>query len=65
MSPLFYLLKHGAQISTLLNQGKTQNGHLITDLISALAPVIKQHWPQYNESGLIDDTIAMLKGMLQ
>ena len=62
MSILMYFLRHGSQISTLLEKGNTPGGsHLILDLLNANLPLIKKTWPELNQNGLLDDTIAMLK----
>ena len=44
--------------------GKTQGGHIITDLLTTNAPILKRWWPKLAENDLLDDTIAMLKGQL-
>ena len=65
MSILIYFLKHGSQITALLAKGNTPGGsHLILELLNANLPLIKQTWPQLNENGLLDDTVAMLKAQM-
>lgn len=64
MSPLAYLFKHGGQLLSLMQGGKTQGGHIITDLLTTNAPILKRWWPKLAENDLLDDTIAMLKGQL-
>ena len=62
MSILMYFLKHGSQLQSLLAKGSAPGGsHLILELLNANLPLIKRTWPQLNENGLLDDTIAMLK----
>ena len=62
MSILMYFLKHGSQITALLEKGNTPgNSHILLDLLNANMPLIKKTWPQLNENGLLDDTVAMLK----
>lgn len=65
MSILMYLFKHGSQIQALLAKGNTPGGsHLILELLNANLPLIKRTWPQLNENGLLDDTVAMLKAQM-
>jgi hypothetical protein len=60
-----YLFKHGSQIQALLAKGNTPGGsHLILELLNANLPLIKRTWPQLNENGLLDDTVAMLKAQM-
>ena len=65
MSILMYFLKHGSQITTLLAKGNTPSGsHLLFDLLNANLPIIKKTWPELNQNGLLDDTVAMLKAQI-
>ena len=65
MSILMYFLKHGSQITAILAKGNTPGGsHIILELLNANMPLIKQTWPQLNENGLLDDTVAMLKSQM-
>lgn len=57
--------KHNAQISALLPKSGTANqSSLALDVATAMAPVIKKHWPQLNENGLCDDALSTLKEVL-
>ena len=58
-----FYFKHGSQIESLMSKGGTGDGHLISDLAAALAPVIKNHWPSLDENGLIDDAVELLRQM--
>ncbi len=57
--------KHGSQIEALLERpgGKPSPGRssLVLDLAAGLLPVVKKHWPQLNENGLLDDALATAK----
>lgn len=65
MSVLTYIFKHGSQLSALMAKGGTSGGsHLILELLNANLPLIKKTWPELNDNGLLDDTVAMLKEQL-
>lgn len=57
--------KHGTQIEAMFSSGSSPDGsHLILDVATALAPVIKKHWPKLNENNLLDDGVATLRELL-
>jgi hypothetical protein len=57
--------KHGSQIEAMFSGGSTPDGsHLLLDVASALAPVVKKHWPQLNADNLLDDGVATLRALL-
>ena len=65
MSILMYFFKHGSQIAALFAKGNTPSGsHLLFDLLNANLPIIKKTWPELNQNGLLDDTVAMLKAQI-
>ena len=55
--------KHGTQINTMLAKGGNQPS-LVLDVATAMAPVIKKHFPQFNADNLCDDALATLKEVL-
>lgn len=57
--------KHGPRINTLMaaNSGAGQSS-LLLDVVTAMAPIVKKHWPQLNTDGLIDDGLATVKEVL-
>ena len=57
--------KHGSQINAMIpKSGTAGQSSLILDVATAMAPVIKKHWPQLNENGLCDDALSTLKEVL-
>lgn len=57
--------KHGSQINAMVSKsGKPGEPSLLLDVATALAPVIKRHWPQINDNNLTDDALATLKEVL-
>lgn len=58
----FYYRRHD-KISALL-KGSAGSGGIVVDFAKALAPVVKKHWPQLNEDGLLDDALATLEAVL-
>ncbi len=55
--------KHGTQLQEMF-AGKSHGSPLVLDVVTALQPVIKKHWPQYNQDNLLDDAVAMLREMM-
>jgi hypothetical protein len=53
----FYYRQH-EQLAKLTAGG---DGTALLDIATALEPVIKKHWPQLNENGLLDDLLATLQ----
>jgi len=61
MEYLGYWMKHGDQIRAM---SSGVNSHLTLDLLNALAPVIKKHYPALSQNDLLDDTVALLRQIL-
>ena len=34
------------------------------DVVTAIAPVVKKHWPALNENSLLDDALDTLRAMM-
>lgn len=57
--------KHGSQIEAMFAKGNSPDGsHLVLDLVAALAPVVKKHWPKLNDNNLLDDGVTTLRELL-
>jgi hypothetical protein len=56
---LTFYMKHGNQIEKLVDQGSTSDSHILIDIAQAVAPLLKQWYPQ--QAALIDDALAVLK----
>lgn len=57
--------KHGTQINAMLpKSGTAGQSSLLLDVATALAPVIKKHWPELNVNNLTDDALQTLKDVL-
>ena len=57
--------KHGTQINAMIPKSNTAGQpSLLLDVATALAPVIKKHWPELNANGLTDDALSTLKEVL-
>ena len=56
--------KHGNQINSLIPKSGVGQTSLLLDVATAMAPVIKKHWPQLNANGLTDDALSTLKEVL-
>lgn len=62
---LGFFWKHGEQISEMLpKSGTAGQSSLLLDVTTALAPVVKKHWPQLNANGLCDDAVTTMKEVL-
>ena len=58
--------KHGTQLETMFGKGASPDGsHLVLDVVAALVPVVKKHWPGLNTDGLLDDAATTLRELIQ
>ena len=61
MEYLGYYMKHGDQLKAM---GAGVNSHLALDLLNAIAPVLKKHYPALSVNDLLDDTVSLLRPIL-
>ena len=59
----FYYRRH-AQLQALLSKGSPGKSNIVLEFVKANAPIIKKHWPQVNENGLLDDAVATLEAVI-
>jgi hypothetical protein len=62
---LEFYLKHRSQIEELASKPLAPGeSSLVIDLVDALSPVVKKHYPASNAEGLLDDAVATLKAAM-
>lgn len=58
----FYMRRH-EQIRSLAGALSGNPGAVVA-LATALVPVVKKHWPQFNADGILDDALTTLQQTL-
>ena len=61
MEYLSFWLKHQDQLRAM---SSGVNSHLTLDLLNAIAPVLKKHYPNLSVNDLLDDTVNLLRPIL-
>ena len=51
----FYWRQHETINEVLGKQGGEEGQKLALDLVNAILPVVRDHWPLLNKNGLLDD----------
>ena len=58
--------RRSAQIDKLVGSGTHSDGtsHLVLDVLTTAAPLLKKYWPALNQDGMLDDALVTLKEVL-